>query len=151
MAGEERRGLRFDDTDDPHFQQRWAEARHLTEEQVELAFRHGLDSRDRFADRPFHEVEQYLRQSWEGMGPAAAWDQVQDIIRSGYERYRAADLSVAAELGPDALHHFPDQRTQGGSVLGGSMGERPQLGAAEPVSDYEGEGGPPVEGGPRVS
>jgi hypothetical protein len=142
--------LRYDDGQDPRFQERWLKARDLTGDQVERAFRHGFDARDRFAERPFREVEEYLRQSWEGMDPSAPWDQVSDIVRSGYERYLGGmGAGPAALPQSEALERFP-HRTQGGSTLGGVVGERPFLGAAEPVSDYEGEGGPPVEGGRRV-
>lgn len=143
------RPLRFEGEIDPDFQREWIEARHLTGDQVERAFTHGLAARDRFAERPFREVERYLRESWEALGDPAPWDQVFDIVQSGYERARAAPLQVAADLPPEALDRFAE-RTLGGSSLGGRLAERFFLGAAEPVSDYEGEGGPPVEQGRRV-
>lgn len=144
------RPLRYEEIEDPEFQKKWTEARHLSGEEVELAFRHGFDSRERFAERPFDEVEGYLRESWDAMAPPAAWDEVSDIVRSGYERYKGgAGFESSTENAADALERFP-YRTIGGSTLGGTMGERSFLGGAEPVSDYDGEGGPPVEGGRRV-
>lgn len=143
------RPLRFEGVTDPDFQREWIEARNLTGDQVERAFTHGLAARERFAERPFREVEGYLRESWEALGSPAPWDQVFDIVQSGYDRARAAPLPVAADLPPEALDRFAE-RTLGGSSLGGRLGERNFLGAAEPVSDYEGEGGPPVEKGRRV-
>ncbi|HEX7051535.1 MAG TPA: hypothetical protein VF188_15115 [Longimicrobiales bacterium] len=131
--------------EDPEFQKKWIEARDLSWDQVERAFRHGFDARDRFAERPFREVEEYLRESWNGMGPPAAWDDVADIVRSGYERYKGAGLGPSTEDVAEALRHFPTW-TVGGSAIGGIMGEQPLLGAAEPVSDYDGEGGRPVGG-----
>lgn len=143
------RPLRFEGELDPDFQREWIEARRLTGDQVERAFSHGLEARDRFADRPFREVEEYLRESWTALGSPAPWDDVCDIVESGYERARAAPVEVIADLPPEALDRFAD-RTVGGSSLGGRISERSFLGAAEPVSDYEGEGGPPVEKGRRV-
>lgn len=84
-SGPDRR-LRYEDIE-PGFQRRWREARHLSGEQVDRAFRHGFDARDRFADRPFREVADYLRESWSGMAPETAWSDVADIVRSGYERH----------------------------------------------------------------
>lgn len=89
------------------FQREWLDRRQLTEEQVEQAFLHGLGAYDRFADRPFREVEPYLRESWEGMGTSAAWETVADIVRTGYERYRAAPLDEAADPGPEAADRAP--------------------------------------------
>lgn len=140
------RRLPYEEIEDPRFQQRWLEARKLTWEQVETAFRHGLDSRDRFAERPFEEVEAYLRESWEGMGAPAPWDEVAGIIRSGYERYQPVGYGLAIDQQDEALAHFPDEETIGGTRIGGVMGDRPMLGAAEPVADFDGEGGPPVGG-----
>lgn len=140
---------RFEEIEDPEFQKRWKEARHLSEDEVERAFRHGFDARDRFAERPFREVEGYLRESWAAMAPPVDWDQVADIIRSGYERYQGAGFGSWIESSDEALRRFPD-RTIGGSAIGGTMGERSFLGGAEPVSDFEGEGGPPVEDGRRI-
>lgn len=155
MAGEKRDAgarprLRYEEIEDPEFQKKWENARHLKWDQVELAFRHGFDARDRFAERPFEEVVEYLRQSWEAMGPPVPWEKVSDIVRSGYDRYLGgAQTSIIGEEVAEALEHFPD-RNMSGSTTGGRMGERFFLGAAEPVSEYEGEGGPPVEGGKRV-
>lgn len=147
---DQERRLRYEDISDPEFQKKWLEGRDLDWEQVEAAFRHGFEARDRFAERPFHEVARYLRESWEGMGPPAPWDEVGEIVRSGYERYKGAVFGPAPEEVAEAEVRFPD-RTIGGSTIGGVMGERNFLGGAEPVSDFEGEGGPPVEGGKRVS
>ncbi len=140
------RRLRYEDIPDPRFQQHWIEARDLTGDQVDAAFRHGFDARNRFAERPFREIESYLRESWEGIGAPAPWDDVVEIIRSGYERYKGANLGPPTEEVDEALEHFPDQETIGGSRIGGVMGDRPLLGAAEPVADFDGEGGPPVGG-----
>ena len=155
MPGEEkkddRRGLRYDDLPDPEFQKKWREARKLEWDQVELAFRHGLEAIDRFADRPFDEVADYLRQSWEGMGAPVPWDQVADIVRSGYERYRAGAFGDLIDLAPEAAERF-EHHTSGGSFVGGGpLGDRTFLGSAEPVAHFEGEGGPPVEDGKRVT
>jgi hypothetical protein len=143
--GRERR-LRYEEIEDPRFQQKWLEARKLDGDQVEAAFRHGFDSRGRFGDRPFHEVEHYLRESWEGMGPPAPWDEVVGIVQSGYEHYKGAGFGRIVEQVDEALTHFPDVETVAGSMIGGTMGDRPHLGAAEPVPDFEDEGGPPVGG-----
>lgn len=150
--GGARRGLRYDDLSDADFQGEWIRARKLEWGEVELAFRHGFDASGRFADRPFHEVADYLRESWEAMAPAAAWDRVDDIVRAGYERYKGAGFGASAERVPEARKHFP-QRTSGGSATGGVMGERTFFGGAQPVGDLGGEGGPPVggEGGDRKS
>ncbi|HEX6938961.1 MAG TPA: hypothetical protein VF158_06075 [Longimicrobiales bacterium] len=138
--------LRYEEIDDPQFQRKWMEARHLDGVQVEAAFRHGFDSRGRFADRPFHEIEHYLRESWEGMGPPAPWDEVVGIVRSGYERYKGAGFGRLTDEVDEALGHLPDLETIAGSRIGGVMGDRPMLGAAEPVPEFDGEGGPPVGG-----
>ncbi len=122
------RGLRYGMDSDPEFQRRWVAARHLTGEQVDAAWRHGFDARDRFADRPFHEVREWLQESWRGMGEPAAWAEVEDIVRSGYERYRGAGPGPSPEPGAEALGRFR-RHTEGGSVLGGgTLGERPQQG-----------------------
>jgi hypothetical protein len=152
-AGKRERGdehtLRYEEVPDPEFQKRWQDARHLTGDQVDSAFAHGLAARERFSERPFREVEGYLRESWEAMGDIAPWDQVYDIVESGYDRARAAPFEVAADLPPEALDHFAD-RTTSGTTFGGRLGQRTFLGGSAPVSDYEGEGGPPVEKGKRV-
>jgi hypothetical protein len=122
------RGLRYGMDTDPEFQRRWVEARHLTGAQVDAAWRHGFDARDRFADRPFHEVRAWLQESWRGMGEPAAWAEVEDIVRSGYERYRGAGFGPSTDPGTEALGRF-GPRTEGGSVLGGgTLDERPQPG-----------------------
>lgn len=126
------RRLRFAGDLDPDFQRRWMEARHLSWEQVETAWRHGFDSRDRFADRPFDEVARYLRESWRGMGEPAPWTDVEDIVRSGYDRFKGAGLESTTELVDDAASHFVEH-TEGGSDLGGgALGDVPQLGDARP-------------------
>jgi hypothetical protein len=142
--------LRFEEIRDPEFQKRWASARQLSRGEVERAFQHGLNARDRFAERPFREVEGDLRESWEAMAEAAAWGEVSDIVASGYDRARAESFEEGTALENEALDRFAEH-TLGGSSLGGPLGERPFLGASEPVSDYPGEGGPPVEGGRRVT
>lgn len=142
--------LRYDTIRDPEFEKKWRNARHLTGEEVELAFRHGLEAIDRFAERPFSEVEDYLRQSWDAMAPPVPWDQVSDIVQSGYERYKGSEFEPTVDEVSEALARFP-HRTIGGTSIGGVIGERPFLGASEPVSDYDGEGGPPVEDGRRVT
>lgn len=144
-----RRPLRYEEIEDPQFQKKWREARQLSGDEVDLAFRHGFDSRDRFAGRTFEEVDDYLRESWNAMAPAVGWDQVSDIVRSGYERYQGAGFGPSTDEVDEALERFP-HRTIGGSTIGGTMGERTFLGGSEPVSDYDGEGGPPVEDGRRV-
>lgn len=140
------RRLRYEEIEDPQFQRAWLEARQLDGEQVDAAFRHGFDARDRFAERPFQEVEDYLRESWNGMGPPAPWDEAVGLIRAGYELYKGAGFGRSAESVDEALEHFPTEETIGGSIVGGRMGDRPILGAAEPVADFDGEGGPPVGG-----
>lgn len=144
---EARRELRYDENLDPDFQRRWLAARDLSWEQVEAAFRHGLLSGDRFADRPFDEVADYLHESWNGMGESAHWDDVEDIVRSGYDLANAGEPEAgpSTELTPEALEHFP-VRTIGGSVKGGTLGEQTELGGAEPASEFEDEGGEPVGG-----
>lgn len=137
---------RYEDVADPDFQERWITERELSGDQVDRAFRHGFDARDRFADRPFDEVEAYLRESWVGMGTAVAWADVRDIVRSGYERYKGAGFDRSIDLGPEALDRFPVTNTSGSILRGGPMDERPFLGAAERTPDFEGEGGPPVGG-----
>lgn len=137
---------RFEDVADPDFQRRWITERRLDGDQVDRAFHHGFDARGRFADRPFGEVEAYLRESWEGMGTSAAWEDVRDIVRSGYERYKAAGFDGTIDLGPEALERFPISNVSGSILRGGTMDERPFLGNAEPTPDFEGEGGPPVGG-----
>lgn len=144
-----RRGLPYD-LSESDFQSEWVHARELEWSDVELAFRHGFDACGRFADRPFDEVSHYLRESWDAMAPPVEWKRVSDIVRSGYERYKGAGFGASAELTPEARDHFP-QRTGGGSATGGTMGERVFLGTAEPVSDFGGEGGPPVGGEGRAS
>lgn len=143
---EQQREPRRDEPADPEFQERWVEARSLDTEPLDAAFRHGFDSRVRFADRPFHEVEHYLRESWEGMGRPEPWSDVCDVVRSGYERYKGAGFSPSTDLGPEALDRFTRFTAGGSTIGGGTLGERPFLGASEPVSDFEGEGGPPVGG-----
>lgn len=123
------RPLRYENEDeDPDFQREWLDARHLSWEQVERAWRHGFDARDRFADRPFDEVRDWLRESWRGLGAPAPWEKVEDIIRSGYDRYKGAGFGPSTDSAAEALEHFK-QRTIGGSVLdGGVLGERSQQG-----------------------
>jgi hypothetical protein len=105
------------DVTDGDFQRRWLEARHLSWDDVEAAFRHGLEARTRFADRPFPEVADRLRESWEGMARGVAWEQVDDVVRGGYERNLGAGFEAGAiAFGPDALRQFP-LRTIGGSTL----------------------------------
>lgn len=121
---------------DPDIQRRFLEARDLEWAQVRAAFRHGFDSRDRFAERTFDEVSAELRESWNGMGPPAPWGDVSDLVRSGYDY--AGGTGASAELSAaEALTHFA-RRTIGGSTKGGTIGDQSELGAAEPVSE---EGG----------
>ena len=62
------------------------------------------------------------------MGEPAPWADVEDIVRSGYERYRGARSGPSTDAGAEALGRFR-QHTEGGSVLGGgTLGERPQQG-----------------------
>jgi hypothetical protein len=138
--------LRFEESADPDFQRRWIEARKLDGEEVNRAFRHGFDARGRFADRPFREVEAYLRESWEGMGARVPWADVRDLVRSGYERYKGAGFDGSIDLGPEALDRFIIRNVTGSTLRGGTMGDRTFLGAAEPTPEFEGEGGPPVGG-----
>jgi len=138
--------LRYGDAAEPDFQRRWIDARTLPGDEVERAFRHGFDARGRFADRPFGEVEAYLRESWRGMGAPSAWSDVRDIVRSGYEHYKAAGFDGSIDPGPEALDRFPITNVTGSTLQGGSMDERPFLGAAERTPEFEGEGGPPVGG-----
>src|SRR5690606_40066606 len=48
--------------------------------------------------------------------------------------------------GPEALDRFPIRNVSGSILRGGSMDDRPFLGAATPAPEFEGEGGPPVGG-----
>ncbi len=126
--GERERGLRYGTETEAEFQQRWAEARHLSGEQVDAAWRHGFDARDRFADRPFDEVRAWLQESWRGMGEPAPWPDVEDIVRSGYERYQGAGFGPSTDPATEAVARFR-RHTQGGSVMGGgTMGDRSQPG-----------------------
>ncbi len=121
------RPLRYGMEIDREFQRRWAEARHLTGEQVDTAWRHGFDARDRFADRPFDEVRAWLQESWRGMGEPAPWGEVEDLVRSGYERYQGAGFGLT-DPATEAIGRFR-RHTEGGSVTGGgTLGERPQQG-----------------------
>ncbi|HLU25153.1 MAG TPA: hypothetical protein VKZ58_05560 [Longimicrobiales bacterium] len=142
----QRPGPRRTEPADPGFQKRWVDTPRLGAEQLDAAFRHGFDSRVRFADRPFHEVEHYLRESWEGMGRPEPWAEVCDVVRSGYERYKGAGFAPSTDLGPEALDRFTRFTAGGSAIGGGTLGERPLLGASAPVSDFDGEGGPPVGG-----
>ncbi len=120
--------LRYDVEFDPQFQRHWIEARHLTGVQVDAAWRHGFDARDRFADRPFAEVRAWLRDSWRAMGEPAPWPEVEDIVRSGYERYRGVGFGASTDRGTEALSHF-QRHTPGLSDLGGApLGDSPQQG-----------------------
>ncbi|HWV57103.1 MAG TPA: hypothetical protein VNZ57_06495 [Longimicrobiales bacterium] len=129
MAADEPLGAPFE----PGFQRRFIEARDLDASQVEAAVRHGLEAQPRFADRPFEEVEEYLRESWQGMGPPAPWDQVWDLVRGGYEWQRAAGVNRTIELGEDAARRFV-QRTVGGSGKGGVLGDSPAAGPGRQAS-----------------
>lgn len=123
------------DPADSGFNEGWRSSHGLTGEQVDEAFRHGFDARDRFAERPFREVSEYLRESWVASGRTAHWDDVADIVRGGYERYKGAGLNYAADPGTEAIDRF-QLRTSGGSVTGGGrLGDESHLGAAEPVSE----------------
>ncbi len=120
--------LRYDVDFDPEFQRHWIEARHLTGTQVDAAWRHGFDARDRFADRPFDEVCAWLRDSWRAMGEPAPWLEVEDIVRSGYERYKGAGFGASTDPATEALGRF-QQHTEGGSDLGGApLGDSAQQG-----------------------
>ncbi len=120
--------LRYDVDFDPEFQRHWIEARHPTGPQVDAAWRHGFEARDRFADRSFDEVCAWLRESWRAMGEPAPWPEVEDIVRSGYERYKGAGFGATTDPGSEALSHF-QQHTQGGSDVGGApLGDSPQQG-----------------------
>jgi len=141
-----RKPLRYEEVADPDFQRRWIARRELDGEQVDLAFHHGFDARERFADRPFAEVEAYLRESWDGMGTAVGWEDVRDIVRSGYEHYKGAGFDGSIDLGPEALDRFPIRNVSGSTLRSGTMDDRPFLGAAAPTPEFEGEGGPPVGG-----
>ncbi len=125
---EQRRELRYDEGADAEFQKRWAEARHLSGEQVDAAWRHGFEARDRFADRPFGEVRQWLQESWRGMGEPAPWVEIEDIVRSGYERYKGAGFGSSTDPATEALGRF-QQHTSGGSDMGGApLGDSAQQG-----------------------
>jgi hypothetical protein len=109
-----------DAADDAEFQARFLHARQLDGEQLEQAVRHGLEAQTRFADQPFEEVEHYLEESWQALGPPAPWDQVRDLVQGGYEWQRAAGVDRSSELGDDALGRF-GRRTEGGSAAGGIL------------------------------
>jgi hypothetical protein len=115
------------DVTDPEFQRRWLEARRLDWDQVERAVRHGIDAVPRFADRPFDEVREWLHSSWAAMGTGVAWDDVADLVRSGYERFGRAGSDELELLEGDALRSFAI-RTIGGSALDGGP-------AAEPLDE----------------
>lgn len=141
------RTIRYFENVDPDFQKRWMSARHLTGEQVDAAFRHGLFAGGRFAERTFDEISGYLEESWRGMKMDADWRDVSDIVRSGYDLAEggAPEDGPETESAAEALDHFPT-RTSGGSATGGTMGERSGPGNAGPETGFEGEGGPPVGG-----
>lgn len=122
-----RREMRYDEGADPEFQKRWAEARQLTGEQVGAAWRHGFDARDRFADRSFDEVREWLQESWRGMGEPAPWSEVEDIIRSGYERYRGAGFGIV-DPATEALHRFQQHSIGGSDMTDGPLGDSAQQG-----------------------
>ena len=120
--------LRYDVDFDPEFQRHWMEARHLSGTQVDAAWRHGFEARDRFADRSFDEVREWLRDSWQAMGEPAPWSEVEDIVRSGYERYKGAGFGASTDPATEALSRF-QQHSSGGSDLGGGpLGDSPQQG-----------------------
>ena len=125
---QERRELRYDEGTDAEFQRRWAGARHLSGEQVEAAWRHGFEARDRFADRPFDEVRGWLQESWRGMGEPAPWNEVEDLIRSGYERYKGAGFGESTDPASEALRHFQQHSIEGSSMTGGPLGDSAQQG-----------------------
>lgn len=120
--------LRYEPDFDPEFQRHWLEARQLSGTQVDAAWRHGFDARDRFADRPFGDVRDWLRDSWRAMGEPAPWAKVEDIVRSGYERYKGAGFGSSTDPANEALARF-QKHTLGGSDVGGApLGDRPQQG-----------------------
>lgn len=120
--------LRFESDVDPEFQRRWTEARHLSGEQVDAAWRHGFDARDRFADRPFDEVRGWLKESWCAMGEPTPWSEIEDLVRSGYDRYRGAGFGDSTDPATEALARF-QQHTIGGSTMGGApLGDGSQQG-----------------------
>lgn len=125
---EQGRELRYDEGTDVDFQRRWAESRHLSGEQVESAWRHGFEARERFADRPFDEVRDWLWESWRGMGEPAPWGDVEDIVRSGYERYKGAGFGETTDLASEALQRFQQRSVGGSAMTRGPLGDSPQQG-----------------------
>src|SRR5690606_30399999 len=119
-----RRPPRFEDVADPDFPRRRITGRKPAGAKVDLEFPRAFDAREPFADRPFRGVEEYRRESWEGMGTAVAWDEVRDSVRSGYERYKAAGFDGSIDLGPEALDRFPIRNVSGSILRGGSMDDR---------------------------
>jgi len=123
---ERRQRLRYDVDLDPEFQRHWMEARNLTGDQVDAAWRHGFDARDRFADRSFAEVREWLQESWRGMGEPAPWREVEDIVRSGYERHRGAGFGSSTDPAAEALGHFQQHTVEGSDMGGAPPGESAQ-------------------------
>lgn len=120
--------LRYDVDFDPEFQKHWMEARNLTGEQVDAAWRHGFAARDRFADRSFDEVREWLQESWRGMGEPAPWREVEDIVRSGYERHRGAGFGASTDPASEALGRFQQHSIEGSDMGGASLGDSAQQG-----------------------
>lgn len=127
-SGGHDRPLRYDDGADPDFQRRWMEARRLTGEQVDTAWRHGFEARDRFADRPFDEVREWLHESWRAMGEPADWGEIEDIVRSGYERYKGAGFGPSTDPAPEALARFQQHNISGSTLGGAPLGDGAQQG-----------------------
>ncbi len=125
---QQRRTVRYDTEAEPDFQRRWAEARHLSGAQVDAAWRHGFEARDRFADRPFAEVRAWLQESWRGMGEPAPWNEVEDIVRGGYERYKGAGFGSSTDPATEALGHFQQHSMGGSDMSGGPLGDSAQQG-----------------------
>ncbi len=126
----ERRGerLRYDVDFDPEFQRQWMDARHLSGVQVDAAWRHGFEARDRFADRPFNEVRDWLHDSWHAMGEPAPWNDVEDIVRSGYERYKGAGFGSSTDPAHEATARFQRHSLGGSDLGGGPLGDSAQQG-----------------------
>ncbi len=120
--------LRYDVDFDPDFQRHWMEARNLTGEQVDAAWRHGFSARDRFADRPFDEVRDWLQESWRGMGEPAPWREVEDIVKSGYERYKGAGFGASTDPANEALGRFQLHTVEGSDMGGKPLGDAAQQG-----------------------
>lgn len=57
------------------------------------AYQYGWESRDRYADRPFHEVEDKLRERWDPQRTGLDWDEALPAVRDAFETESATEWS----------------------------------------------------------